>query len=204
MTVVAEERRRGPRSRTLLLIALPIALVLSAGLIWQASYAAFTVNTDNNGSTFTAGSISLTDNDLGSAMFTTLGNMKPGDSATQCISVTYTGTLATTAVKLYATVTHTGGGPPNLASYLTVRVEEGSATGATYPACGTYTAASTLINDVHLASIGTTYATGVGAWTPAAGDSKVYRFTVTLDPSAPSTVGGQTETVKFTWETNSS
>jgi hypothetical protein len=46
-----------------------------------------------------------------------------------------------------------------------------------------------------------TYATGSGAWTPAANpESKTYKITYTVNAAAPNTVQNGTASATFTWE----
>ncbi|PYF97782.1 hypothetical protein SAMN05216184_11447 [Georgenia satyanarayanai] len=80
-------------------LAVPVGLVVSAVLIWQASYAAFIDTTENAGNSWTAGSVTITDNDEGAAMFTA-ANLVPGSDESQEITVTYEGT-ANAKVKVY-------------------------------------------------------------------------------------------------------
>jgi predicted ribosomally synthesized peptide with SipW-like signal peptide len=91
-----------------------VAVGISAALVLTATNAAFTATTTNPGNTFAAGSVALSDDDNGSAMFST-GNLKPGDSETHCILVSYSGTLGA-QVRLYGTTTGTG-----LGTYLHLR-----------------------------------------------------------------------------------
>ena len=48
----------------------PVSMIAAAGMIWQSSYAAFSSDTRNAGNNWSAGTISLTDDDAGSARFT--------------------------------------------------------------------------------------------------------------------------------------
>ena len=52
----------------------------------------FSATTQNAGNEISTGSVALSDNDNGSAMFN-ITNAKPGDSWTRCIKVTYAGSL---------------------------------------------------------------------------------------------------------------
>ena len=80
-------------------LAVPVGLVVSALLIWQASYAAFTDTTDNSGNSWAAGTVTITDDDEGRAMFAAT-NLAPGSSGSEEITVTYEGTLDA-LVKVY-------------------------------------------------------------------------------------------------------
>src|SRR4051794_14461644 len=84
-------------TRKILLSALVLALFGSiAGF---GVFSAFSVTTVNSGNSFAAGTVTIGDNDAGSALYN-VSNRKPGDTVTSCIRVTYSGTLASD-VKLY-------------------------------------------------------------------------------------------------------
>src|SRR4051794_9534286 len=81
--------------------AVPLAVMVSGGLVWQSSYSAFSATTASPTNNWTAGSVALADDDSNSAMFNA-GNLKPGSTGSKCIVVTSSGSLAST-VKLYGT-----------------------------------------------------------------------------------------------------
>ena len=178
--------------RSLLLrTGVPLGLLISALLVWQTSTAAFSATTANGSNSWAAGTVAISDDDNGSAMFSATG-LKPGDTGTKCILVTYGGTLGS-AVKLYGVAS--GG----LAQYLDLTVEQG--TGGTSSGCGSFAAESTLYNGTlsGFATAAGTYASGLGSWTPgAAGATKAYRFTYSLrnDNAAQ----GLSASATFTWE----
>jgi hypothetical protein len=123
----------------------------------------------------------------------TVSDMAPLATVTKCIVVTYEGSLLPSNVKLY-------GGPPGgtgLDAYLDVTVEEGS--GGSFPDCTGFTASSTIFPVDTLANFGTDFASGAGAWSPAANpESITYRFTVTLQDN--NLAQGLSATYTFTWE----
>ena len=128
--------RATPRPRrTLLAVAVPVGLVLSAALTWQSTYAAFSATTDNAGNSWRSGSVVLADGDNGVALFSTAadGALRPGSTRSRCIRVDYTGDLPVD-VRLYV------GTPPagatTLDQYLVMSVQRGTdvAAGATTPA----------------------------------------------------------------------
>ncbi len=184
--------------RRLPVIAMAVALLLVALMVTRTSQAAFTATTDNTGNSFSAGSVTLTDNDLGSAMFTLL-NMAPGDSQTDCIEVTYSGSITSPQpVVLYSGgFTDTTG---NLSAHLNLTVVEGD-DGAT---CAAFSGGTTVVNSTLAAFDGASsdYATGSGGWTPAGTpDTRAYQFTVELDTNVPSgEQGSATDDVAFVWE----
>jgi hypothetical protein len=181
--------------------AVPAALVLSGAIVWQSSYAAFSATTSNPTNNWSAGTVALTDDDSNTALFTA-ANLKPGATGVKCIAVTSTGTLPS-AVKLYGTSYATTNG---LADSINLKVEQG--TGATNSSCAGFTGASTLF-DAALSSFGTTktsFATGVGSWSPVGGttETRSYRVTYTLSATTPDTAQGGTAAVGFTWESQNS
>ena len=185
------------RARKVLVSLVVIGLVGTvAGL---GAYSAFTSTTTNPGNSFASGTVSIADNDAGAAMYS-VSNQKPGDSVTQCIRVSYTGSLAAD-VKLY-----TPSSIGSLGQYVDVQVRPGSGN-PTFPGCTGFTPdAADIYNDT-LANFPTSYAGGIldagpgSATSWVSGDAVVYRFTVTLRSSAPDAAQGLTTgSHAFTWE----
>ncbi len=88
--------------RTMLAAAVPVGMVISGALVYSSSYAAFNAKTDNNANSFTAGTVAISDNDAGVALFT-ISNGTPSTAYTyRCIELNYTGSTAAD-VRLYAT-----------------------------------------------------------------------------------------------------
>ena len=197
---------RGPSSRVRRNLAkgiLPLGIIASAGVVWQSSYAAFSATTSNAGNTLTAGTVKLTDGASGTAVLTATG-LKPGSTGSGCIKLTYGGSLAA-ATKLYILGTDlTTTTPGNLAPYLTLKVDEGTGVD---PACSDFIFSANDYNPGNstaftlntLATSASSFATGVGAWTPAgAGATKTYRFSWTVQDN--NAAQGLNATVKLTWE----
>lgn len=203
-TLTGPEGRRGPRTRTLLLIALPIALILSAVIIWQASYATFSRTTDNPGNTFSSGTVSLTDDDNdGTAMFAVSG-LVPSNSGSTCIKVSYGGNVASAGVKLYIKPLDLTAASADIAPYLKLTVERG--TGGSFKNCAGFTPAETVTPAITLDTFAAdhdSYADGFGSWAPATAADAVYKFSYVFDAAAPNSAMGKTAEVTFTWETQS-
>ncbi|NII40741.1 hypothetical protein E9228_001377 [Curtobacterium flaccumfaciens] len=183
-------------------IGIPVALVASGVVVSTASYSAFSAETVNPTSNWTAGSVALTDDDNGSALFTATG-LKPGSADAKCIAVTSTGSLAST-VKLYGTNPVT---TKDLASNISITIEQG--TGGGFGSCSGFTAAGAPAYTGTLAGFGsaaTGFSTGVGSWAPTgtASDTKVYKVSYSVPTSAPSTVMGGTASLGLTWEAQNS
>lgn len=185
--------------------AVPVALLVSGLAVAGGSYSAFSATTSNPTNNWTTGSVILSDDDgsnsgPGVAMFTA-SNLKPGSTGTKCIAVTSTGTLAS-AVKLYATAAATG----TLGSYVQLSVEQG--TGGGYSSCTGFTSASTLYTGTvsGFASAYTGYSNGIATWSPtgSGSESRVFRFTYTIDSATPNTLQSATAGLGFTWEAQNS
>jgi hypothetical protein len=180
--------------------AVPLALLAGGGMVWQSSYSAFSATTTNPTNNWTSGTVALADDDSNTALFNAT-NLKPGATASKCIVVTSSGSLAST-VKLYGTSYST---TKSLADSINLKVEEG--TGGSNSNCTAFTAGSTIF-DGTASSFGTTktdFASGVGSWAPAAGNAtKTYKVTYTLSATTPDSAQGGSAALGFTWESQNS
>lgn len=194
--VAGRPGRPGRRARRLVLGAVAVsALLLSTGIVWRAAYASFTVSTPSFVTTWSTGTVSITDDDAGKTMFS-LSGLAPGAAATRCITVTSTGNVSA-VVRLYGANRTTKN---SLASYVTLTVLAGS--GGTSTDCSGFVADSTVYRGA-LSAFPSTYGTGVGAWTTsgnAAGETRSYQFTYLLNTNTPSTAQSGTAGLAFTWE----
>ena len=168
-------RRRGRGGRAALVVV-PLAVLGSGALVFQASNAAFTATTQSGANTFAAGTVVLTNSTSGSALFSVTG-IKPGAalaaSQYQCVTVDYKGSLAS-SVKLYlANFSNPAAGAHshNLGSYLRVKIEQSSTT-TSDAACTGFTATGTYVNaggsggddSASLSTAATNWSNGLGAW----------------------------------------
>ena len=184
------------KSKLLLTFLVIGAVGAVAGL---GAFSAFSSQTTNSGNSFAAGTVNLTDNDAGAAMYS-VTNRKPGQQVQQCIKLTYDGTLPAD-VKLYTNSTINA-----LGGYIDMTVEKGTATGATFPGCGTFTSESTIYTGTlgAFATANNSYANGVSAFPGSQtqwnqNDTLVYRFTLTLQDNN-NAQGLTTGLHAFTWE----
>ena len=183
-----------PRSRKLLLTTLVVGATSAvAGL---GVFAAFTATTDNTGNSIASGTVTISDNDSGVALYA-LSNMGPGSTTQRCMRVSYTGSLPST-VKLYRSNTVTNGAAFNLT------VERGSGLSGAFPSCTGFTPAASVFTGT-LGAFPTTYATGPdargSAW--AQNDAVDYRFTITVvDDPTPNAHAAVVSSAahSFTWE----
>lgn len=194
------------RRKALIAAAVPVGFLLSGALVWQASYAAFVDTTSNDGNSWTAGSVTLTDNDAGAALFSPSAALTPGDTETSCIVVTYSGTVAAD-VRVYGGYASGDEVTNPLAGYLSLVVERQAGS----VACGTATGWTTVstggtVADFIAADYSWDTATTPG-WLAAAQlapatTSETYRVTYTLvDDTAAQ---GLTAEMNFVWEAQNS
>jgi hypothetical protein len=191
-----DSRARDSRTTLLAPLAVLAGLVLSGLFVVQGTVAAFTATTGSPASSWNTGTVTLGDDDGGSALFTTSG-LLPGDTGTRCIRVTYTGSVGA-VVRLFAPAV-TGTLPP----HVDLVVEEGSAASTgSYGSCTGFT--GTQVWSGPLSTFPTTFAAGGGTFAPtAAGQSAVYRFTYTLSAATPGSQQGATAGATFRWESRS-
>jgi hypothetical protein len=175
--------------RTLVVLGV-LACIAGAGV-----FSAFSSQTDNPGNVVTAGTVTLADNDAGSALYA-ITAAKPGDSQTSCIKVTYTGSLNAN-VRIYTPSTIGELGPN-----VTLKIEPGTQTTPSFPSCAEFTPDSggplfegTLSN---FAGEHNSFATGIvdnpgtvaTKW--VTNNAVIYRVTATLSASAPDSAQGKT------------
>ena len=173
-----------------------LAVTAAAFVAIQATSAAFTSQTDNTANQFDAGTVVLTDDDSGSALFDGSSLYKPGFSEVGCIEVTYSGSLDS-EVHLFGAVA----GGDGLEAYLDLKIERGDGD------CTTFGTATTIWDTpadgdlgVFLASAND-FASGIDNWSPTGGgpnDMVPYRFTITLQDD--NAAQGLSATVDFTFE----
>ena len=151
-------------------------------MVWQGSSAAFTADTKSVGNNWATGSLTLTDDDNGSAMFT-VANIVPGQSGSNCIKVTASPTVPST-VKVYAHNLQADG----LEDYVVIDVQKG--TGGGFGTCDGFVEDS---GDAQLPAMSladayaamNSYATGILPWVvPAGTSSRVYKINWVFDVSA--------------------
>jgi hypothetical protein len=193
-------------------LSLAVLCALVAGLVALAAGvgAGFAGATDTSLS-WAAGTVHLTGNDAGSAMFS-LAGMVPGQSVARCVAVSYSGSLPA-RVRLYASAA------AGLADYLDMTVTRGSSSpdppdftagdgcGTFTPDSATYAGPGGVVYTGTLAAYAAAYpdfASGLPdpvAATPAVwttGERHVYRVVLTLRPDAAAE--GLSATPTLVWE----
>lgn len=197
---------RTPSNRTRKILALsggPIAILLAGLMVWQGSQAAFVAETYNAGNNWQAGSVTLSNDGTGGAMFS-IGNLVPGQTGSHCIVVTATGVAG--VVKTYTE----NSVPDGLENNITMKVEQG--TGGTYGDCTGFTPIATYGTQplATLLTDASSYATGVLPWTTTSGTTtKSYKFTWTFDttgltPAQVNALEGKSVRTDIEWELQNS
>ena len=183
--------RRSRRAMAYRAIAMVASLAFVSVLVMTSSRAAFVDTTDNTSNQFSAGTVVLNDDDAGSVLFN-VNNLAPTQNRTNCITVSYTGSLAAN-VHLY------GAASGSLAQYLDVVIDVG--TGGSYNNCTGFTSGSTLYTGTlaNFAATRTNFANGLAGWNGATNpSSRTYRIAVTLQDN--NAAQGLSATADFTWE----
>lgn len=189
------------------MLTIPAAIALT-GVVVVSSSASFSGVTENGPQSWTASTVSLTNN-LASAMFST-DNISPGYTETHCITVASTATVPT-QLKMYTSAVSATGpeGAPLLSSNLNVEVMEGSggvntegpAGGCSgfIPADG-QTVSPTFSGTLASFASNASFETGVGNFALPAEGTRQYQVTVALPEDAPNTLQGTMAGANFIWE----
>jgi hypothetical protein len=203
---------RVPSIRTRRIVSLsaaPVAVLVAGLMVWQGSNAAFSSVTRNIGNSWETGSVALTDDDGGAAMFQ-VQNVIPGQTGSRCIRVTASSSVPG-LVKIYAGDLAADGLEP----YIKITIDQGTVgsvggfgTGPT--GCGTFVSDATESSQSlsGLMADHTTYATGLLPWTTAgvvSGEAKTYKFswifdTTGLSQTAVDALQGKAASINFDWE----
>ena len=173
------------------------ALALAAGLVWQSAYAGFTDTTGPLSASVSTGTVALTNNVEGVAVSLVLPELRPGDSNTECIIVTSTGTEQA-QVKLYGTGRT---GSTTLTSAINFAWTAGTGGGANGDCTGFVPSGA--VYNTTMSSFPTTYASGSLAWNTnggAAAETRSYRLTYSLSSSASTATKGTGAAITFVWE----
>lgn len=188
----------GARRAVVIAGALAVGLLGSGALVWQSTNAAFTGSSSPGVNNWTAGSVSISTNGSGAALLSTSG-LVPGSSASKCITVTYGGTVATN-VKLFA-----GSAVGSLNNWVDLAISQGSGTATD---CSDFVASGGSLFTGTAAGLATsngTFANGLGNWAPtAAAQTRTYKFVYGLNTSTPDNQQGQSGSLSFTWEAQTS
>lgn len=178
-----------------LLIVGAVAAIAGVG-----SYSAFTATTASSGNQISSGTVALSDDDSGQALYN-ISNATPGDSADACTKVTYSGSMDAD-VRLYTT---NAAGP--LDQYLLMVIYAGTGSDV-FPGCDNFSADGSAIfvgtvkqfADTHNSwANGLQDYPGTSATKWSANDSVVYRIQIQLNDNN-SAQGLSSGVGSFTWE----
>lgn len=163
-------------------LATPVAVIAAGALVYQASYAAFTGSTNNTGNEWSTGSVNLTDDDNGVAMFR-ITNLLPGQAGADCIKVTANASVPS-IVKGYTV-------SPDIANAKglenRIKIDLHSGTGGSFRDCTGFTPDDTIIEDIPLSYLMTEvtdFDSAEGEWIiPGTGGSeeKTYQISYEFD-----------------------
>jgi hypothetical protein len=208
MIISSSEPPARPRpARIVAKLLLTVAIAAWMGVAaFSDTFSSFNDVTANPAATLSAGSVTISDNDAGSAVLA-MSNAKPTDNVAGCIVVTYDGTLPASVV-LYGNTGGTG-----LDAHLDLKVTRGTISGT--PAagsCANFTADATNYigdgagivyhgtlqgwPDTSAAGLADPKAGAAATWTH--GESHAYKLHVTL--GGATAAQGKTATQSFSWE----
>jgi predicted ribosomally synthesized peptide with SipW-like signal peptide len=177
-----------------------VALAILTAVVGLAVFSAFSSTQSSSTNKFTAGTVALTTNGTGSVLFN-MPNMKPGESASECVQVTYTGTL-NAKVQMYGTESG------ELGQYLTSSIVRGTFPGEAPAnnACTGFTADASgselfsgKLNELPSSS---SPLEDPGSW--STNSVHVYKITVALPENAPEAAEGKSAQAAFTWQSTNS
>ena len=126
-----------------------LALGVASAAVVYGSFAAWTAQTTNPGNSVTTGTLTMTNSKNAAAVFTAATNAKPGDTGGSTVTVTNTGSVAMSTVKLsQGSITNTVG------TDLQLKIHDDTTNRCIWPtqsagACagfGTWDASATLTN----------------------------------------------------------
>lgn len=186
------------RTRKLLATLLIIGVV--GALAGVGTFSAFSATTDNTGNQFASGTVAISDNDAGAAMYN-VSNQAPLATVESCIKVTYTGSLPAD-VSLY-----TDSAVGALGGYLDLDVYVGTIPPADpFGDCTNFVQDSQVFNNTlsNFATNNVDFASGLVAY-PGGGtqwsqnDVLAYRFVLTMQDN-PLAEGQTTGAHRFVWE----
>jgi len=201
MSKQPERRRRVVRA-----FAPAVGLLAAGLLVWQGSYAAFNATTQDNSNAWTSGSMQLVNNGGGNTYSGTTtatfggSNLKPGDTATTCLTVKSTGSIAGN-MRLY--LSSLADSSPSLAGQLNLSITAGVAAADVKSDCTGFPATGTsTVYSGTLAALPTTYGLSSGSNVSVASGTvlEAYKVQWTFNSAADNTFQSKTATAGFTWE----
>jgi len=202
------------RRRRFVRATAPAFGLLAAGLlVWQGSYAAFSATTQDNTNTWSSATLSLTNDGGVAAAYAatttaTFGgaNLKPGSTATTCLTVKSVGTSAGSMAMYESALVDSA---PSLGAQIELTVDAAPTASEVVANCTGFPAVgvTNVATSVPLAGAGSfpvTYATGVPVAVATGTILTAYKvtwtFATTGTDAGDNLLQGKTVTAGFTWE----
>jgi hypothetical protein len=161
------------------------------------TYSAFTDTTSASGSTFSSGTVHITNDAAGSTLFTLTG-LVPGSASVKCINVTNSGDVP------FHDVTLAANGTGALAGALNVTIDKGTgATGGAAGSCTNFVQGTAGFVSGLLNALPTAVSSADDPSTWAVNETRSFRVTVKLDPLAAATFQGKSAGLDLTWTASS-
>jgi predicted ribosomally synthesized peptide with SipW-like signal peptide len=177
-----------------------LAIGAAGALAGFGTFSAFSSTTENPGNQIDTGTVALSDNDAGSAMYN-VANGGPGTSVDRCITVTYTGDM-NSDVKVYLPDTVTP-----LGQYVDLTITPGTDASPSFGDCTGFVADPAPLYTGTLAAFRTAHNSwangladdpeGQSEW--SVGDTVTYRFQLTVQ-NDNNAQGLATGTHRVVWE----
>jgi hypothetical protein len=183
------------RTKSLLRTLLIIGAASAAAVF--GTFSAFSATTDNAGNQLSTGDVALSDNDSNGALYFKT-NAEPGESFSQCIKVTFTGSMASD-VRLYTSAVGA------LGDYVNLTITTGTTTGAGCTGFSADPGGPLYTGELdEFAADNSGWANGLpdlpeGASSWTNGSAVAYKFDVTIQDD-PGAEGKDTNAHTFTWE----
>lgn len=201
--------RRAHKGATATALAVSVGVVASGMLVWNASYAAFTARTTNDGNTWATGRVVLDDSLRNARVMFDQTGLDDTASGAGCIQVEYLGTLAAD-VRLHADAATVDPAETELLDALQVTVTHGTGTIADDGGVATCSAFVAAPVDSLVYAGPLTGLVGGNSWRVGSeGDSRVYNFEWSIEPGASATqdeinaLQDQEVNASFVWEATS-
>ena len=196
----SERRQASVNATASRIAAVATSFLLVTFLVVASSRAAFVGTSSNTGNSVTAASVTLTDNDTATALFS-LTDVVPGTDYDRCIEVTYNGSLDVAPIKLYMSAAPTG----TLGQYLNLTVDIGADTADAFGSCTSFASTVTLFTGTidTFAATHTAFTNGLATWDPAGGTAETRTVRVRLSVQNVQAAQGTSSGFGFTWEAQS-
>ena len=160
-------------------ILIPVATLIAAAALTAGTGANFVSSSTNTANSFATGTLTQSNSKPNAAIFS-LNNLKPGDSLVGTVTIANTGTLASTFT-LTEDATNGFVNKDNLELRITTAAD-----------------LSSTVWEGTFGELTTAGPLALGDF--AAGESREYIFTVTLDPSADNTEQGKSASASYAWD----